>query len=63
MQPSTAITQPARSIRSGIVRSRLDWAIIASLLAMAAFNLIAAAGQFGTAEAHAATPACGIPLA
>lgn len=57
-------TEPAdRPVRSTMARTKLDWAIIVSLLAMAAFNLIVMAGQFGATKAYAAAPACGVPLA
>jgi hypothetical protein len=75
MSPSTASTAPhqgpapARSL-STLARTRLDWAIIASLMAMGALNLYAMADQFGPAKAYAAsadagvkTHACGAPLA
>lgn len=63
---------PRATGRSTIARTPLDWAIIASLLAMGAFNLMALSGQFGGAPAlaselipaaHAAAPVCGVPLA
>lgn len=41
-------------------RSRLDAAIIASVLAMGALNLVVMAGQIAPARAYAATPChCG----
>ncbi|MBH0111972.1 hypothetical protein I5E68_03265 [Novosphingobium sp. YJ-S2-02] len=48
--------------RSTLGRTRLDWAIIISLLAMGSFNLIATADRIGPAKAYAA-PVCGVPLA
>lgn len=64
MSLRTANTElAARPVRSTIARTKLDWAIIASLLAMAAFNLFAMAGQFGATKAHAAVSACGASLA
>lgn len=66
MQPSTAAEpappRPTR-VHSTLARTRLDWAIIISLLMMGAFNLIVMADRLGPATAHAATPACGVPLA
>jgi hypothetical protein len=49
-------------------RTKLDAAIIASVLAMGALNLLVLAGQAAPARAHAATPchcggAAGIALA
>ncbi|MEJ2456877.1 MAG: hypothetical protein P8Y58_01485 [Novosphingobium sp.] len=63
----TAKTQPAQqparpAVRSTLARTRLDWAIIISLLAMGAFNLLVMADNFAT-TAHAAAPVCGVPLA
>jgi hypothetical protein len=49
-------------VRSTLARTRLDWAIIISLLAMGAFNLLVMADNFAT-TAHAAAPVCGVPLA
>ena len=51
--------------RSTLARTKLDWAIIASLLTMGGFNLIMMADQVGPAKAYAATPACSVraPLA
>ncbi|SFG14337.1 hypothetical protein SAMN05518801_10867 [Novosphingobium sp. CF614] len=64
MQSRNADTAPAaRSIRSTLARTKLDWAIIISLLAMGAFNLAVMADQFGATKAYAATPACGASLA
>ncbi|EJL23606.1 hypothetical protein [Novosphingobium sp. AP12] len=74
MPSSTASTAPhqglapARSVpqRSTLARTKLDWAIIASLLAMGALNLYVMADQFGPTKAYAApvkTHACGAPLA
>ena len=60
----SAKTQPSqRPVRSTLARTKLDWAIIASLLAMGAFNLMAMADHFGAATAYAAAPVCGVPLA
>ncbi|MBT0669801.1 hypothetical protein HT136_15645 [Novosphingobium profundi] len=47
---------------STLARTKLDWAIIASLLAMGALNLVAMADHIGPAKAYAA-PVCGAPLA
>ncbi|HKU09280.1 MAG TPA: hypothetical protein VJR30_24700 [Bradyrhizobium sp.] len=44
------------------VRSKLDWAIIASVLAMGTLNLVVMSDQFGAARAHAAAAVCGVPL-
>lgn len=80
MPSSTASTAPrevrsapmrSTAVRSTLARSKLDWAIIASLLAMGALNLYAMAGQFGVAtKAYAASAdagtrphTCGAPLA
>lgn len=52
----------ARQPRATLARTKLDWAIIASLLAMGALNLMAMADQLGPAKAYAA-PICGVPLA
>ena len=69
MSSHTASTAPQQvrpaPMRSTLARTRLDWAIIASLLAMGAFNLYVMADQFGT-KAYASTVkshACGAPLA
>ncbi|MGF7152314.1 hypothetical protein [Novosphingobium gossypii] len=55
-------------VRSTMARTKLDWAIIASLLAMGALNLVALADKIAVPEAHAAAihapaRACGAPLA
>ncbi|MGE4304492.1 MAG: hypothetical protein AB7E24_10735 [Novosphingobium sp.] len=51
-------------VRSTLARTKLDWAIIISMLAMGAFNLLVMADQFGATKAYAATPpVCGVPLA
>ncbi len=75
MSSSTARTAPypvrnapTRSApqRSTLARNKLDWAIIASMLAIGALNLYVMADQFGAAQAHAATVqtrSCGAPLA
>lgn len=39
------------------VRSKLDWAILISILAMGSLNLIAMSDQFAT-KAYAAAPVC-----
>lgn len=44
------------------VRSKLDWAIIASVLAMGTLNLIVMSDQLGGGKAYAAAPVCGAPL-
>ena len=70
VQPAHAYERPA-PVRSTMARTKLDWAIIASLLAMGALNLYAMAGQFGVAtKAYAASAdagtrphTCGAPLA
>ncbi|QDK31605.1 MULTISPECIES: hypothetical protein [Sphingomonadaceae] len=38
-------------------RSKLDWAILISILAMGSLNLVAMSDQFAT-KAHAAAPVC-----
>lgn len=63
MQPNFATAPSDRPVRSTLARTRLDWAIIISVLAMGALNLYAMADQFGVPKAHAATPACGAPMA
>lgn len=65
---STAPSQGPASVRSTLARTKLDWAIIASLLAMGAFNLYVMADQFGPTKAYAAgspikARLCGAPLA
>lgn len=62
---STRIVPAQRPVRSTLARTKLDWAIIASLLMMGGFNLITMADQVGPAKAYAATPACSVraPLA
>ncbi|KPH67380.1 MAG: hypothetical protein E2586_13320 [Novosphingobium sp.] len=42
-------------------RSKLDWAVIAAVLAMGTLNLAVMSDQFAT-KAHAAAPICGVPL-
>lgn len=44
------------------VRSKLDWAIIASVLAMGTLNLIVMSDQLGPTKAYAAAPVCTVPL-
>ncbi len=44
-------------------RSKLDWAIILSVLAMTAFNLVAMADDFAPTAYAAPVEACGAPLA
>ena len=44
------------------VRSKLDWAIIASVLAMGTLNLAVMSDQFGAEKAYAAAPVCAAPL-
>lgn len=64
MSSRHAITEAdERPARSTLARTKLDWAIIISLLVMAAFNLFVMADQFGATKAYAAAPACGVPLA
>lgn len=41
-------------------RSKLDWAIIASILAMGTLNLAVLTDQFGAPKAYAASPVCGM---
>jgi hypothetical protein len=43
-------------------RSKLDWAIVASVIAMGLLNLAAMSHQVGATKAYAAAPVCGIPL-
>jgi hypothetical protein len=69
VQPARAYERPA-PVRSTMARTKLDWAIIASLLAMGGLNLYVMADQFGATKAYAATHetsvkthACGAPLA
>jgi hypothetical protein len=40
----------------GRTRSKLDWAIIASILLMLAFNAVALFGDLGPSTAYAAVP-------
>ncbi|MDE8653073.1 hypothetical protein [Novosphingobium album (ex Liu et al. 2023)] len=58
---------PTRDIRSTVrskfVRSKLDCAILASVLAMGTLNLLVMTDQLGATKAHAAAPACGVKLA
>lgn len=75
MPPRTATTAdlqaalPPRNDASRRIRSKLDWAIVVSLLSMAALNLYMMADQIGATKAYAApaaapaTHACGAPLA
>jgi hypothetical protein len=50
--------------RSTLARTKLDWAIIVSMLAMGALNLVALADKVAVPEAHAASVrSCGAPLA
>lgn len=46
---------------SNSARSGLDAAIVASVLAMGALNLLVLAGQIGPAKAHAAVPCKCVP--
>lgn len=54
---------PAANSASGLstgrapVRSKLDWAILISILAMGTLNLVAMSDQFAT-KAYAAAPVC-----
>ena len=43
-------------------RSKLDWAIVASVIAMGTLNLVAMSDQIGATKAYAAAPVCGIHL-
>lgn len=63
MQPRSTIK--VQQVRATLARTKLDWAIIISLLAMGALNLAVMSDQFGATRAYAAAPACGIraPLA
>lgn len=50
--------------RSTLARTKLDWAIIVSMLAMGALNLVALADKVAVPEAHASSMhSCGAPLA
>ncbi|MBF7010543.1 hypothetical protein QUC32_12740 [Novosphingobium resinovorum] len=50
--------------RSTLARTKLDWAIIVSMLAMGALNLVALADKVAVPEAHATSVhSCGAPLA
>lgn len=44
------------------VRSKLDWAIVASVIAMGTLNLAVMSDQLGATKAYAAAPVCGVPL-
>ena len=62
MSIATDRTEPRQQEpREPRVRSKLDWAIIASVAAMAAFNLLVVADQHGAPRACAAAPASGVP--
>ncbi|MFC0205891.1 hypothetical protein [Novosphingobium soli] len=64
MLPITAPTSGPGPQRTAPARTRLDWVIIVSLLAMGALNLLALADKVGVAQAQAApVHACGAPLA
>jgi hypothetical protein len=52
----------SKTAPSKLVRSKLDCAILASVLAMGAMNLLVMSDQLGATTAHAA-PACGVKLA
>ncbi|PNU02298.1 hypothetical protein [Novosphingobium guangzhouense] len=61
---STTAQGRSPSPRSTLARTKLDWAIIASILAMGALNLVALADKVAVPEAHAASVhSCGAPLA
>lgn len=58
-----ASTDPAeRQPQDPRVHSKLDWAIVASAVAMGLLNLAAISNQGGATKAYAAAPVCGIPL-
>ncbi|AIT79425.1 hypothetical protein [Novosphingobium pentaromativorans] len=59
---STSIASTERQPERPCVRSKLDWAIIASVLAMGTLNILALSDQVGPAKAYAAAPVCGVPL-
>lgn len=64
MPPRSVSPAPTdRPVRATLARTRLDWAIIVSLLAMGALNLFVMADQLGATRAYAAAPVCGVPLA
>lgn len=63
MSMSIASTGRAdRQLKEPHIRSKLDWAIIASVVGMAALNLVVMSDQFGATRAYAAAPVCGAPL-
>lgn len=63
MSMSIASTDRAdRQPQEPRVRSKLDWAIIASVLAMGTLNLLVMSDQFGADTAYAAAPVCAVPL-
>ncbi|CDO38073.1 MULTISPECIES: hypothetical protein [Novosphingobium] len=63
MSMSIASTERTdRQPESPRVRSKLDWAIIASVLAMGTLNILALSDQVGPTKAYAASPVCGVPL-
>ncbi|EIZ77125.1 hypothetical protein WSK_4309 [Novosphingobium sp. Rr 2-17] len=66
MSPRSSIFAPAHEpVRTERVRTRLDRAIVISLLVMGALNLFVMADQVGAAHAATTIPthACGAPLA
>lgn len=63
MSMSIASTErPHRQPNEPRVRSKLDWAIVASVLAMGTLNLVVMSDQLGATKAYAAAPVCGVPL-
>lgn len=59
--PVRSAPRRARLANATLARTKLDWAIIAALLAMGALNLYVMADQFGATKAYAATHAPGTP--
>lgn len=60
---NTSPTGPEHRSDACAPRSKLDCAIIASVLTVGVLNLLVMTGQLAVTPAHAATPACGAPLA
>jgi hypothetical protein len=58
----TSTDRAERQPKEPQVRSKLDWAIIASVLAMGTLNLAVMSDQWGATKAYAAAPVCGVPL-
>ncbi|KQM22253.1 hypothetical protein [Novosphingobium sp. Leaf2] len=59
--PLRAAPLRAAFANATLARTKLDWAIIAALLAMGALNLYVMADQFGATKAYAATHEAGTP--